>query len=123
MEDVDNEILLCKMKPRDLAELVKLIDDGKISGKIAKQIFPELLKTGKSPAAVIKERGITQISDESEIEKIVKEVIAENTQIVDDIKKGKDRAVGFLVGLVMKKTKGQANPGIVNKLIRDQINA
>jgi len=123
MEDVESELLECKLTSRNLAELVKLIDDGKISGKIAKQIFPELLSTGETPSELLKEKGIVQISDKSEVEKIVICVIEENSDLVKQIKNGKDRGIGFLVGQVMKKTKGQANPGLVNKLIRDNINS
>jgi aspartyl-tRNA(Asn)/glutamyl-tRNA(Gln) amidotransferase subunit B len=122
LDDVDTQISESKLKPKNLADMVRLIEEGKISGKIAKQIFPELLKTGKSPEDVLKETGMTMISDISEIDTIVREVIKENPELVEQIKSGKDRAIGFLVGQVMKKSKGQANPAIVNKLIKEQIN-
>ncbi|MBU1625859.1 Asp-tRNA(Asn)/Glu-tRNA(Gln) amidotransferase subunit GatB, partial [bacterium] len=100
MDDVDTQIIECKLEPKNLALMVRLIDEGRISGKIAKQIFPELVETGKSPEDILKEKGITLISEESEIKAIVKEVIIENPDLVEQIRNGKDRVLGFLVGQV-----------------------
>ena len=107
--------------PKHIAELVRLIDDGTISGKIAKQIFSETVLSGKLPSEIVKEKGLVQITDISAIEKIVDEVLKENPEAITAIKAGKDRTIGFLVGEIMKRTKGKANPKIVNDLIRKKM--
>ncbi len=112
---------LVKIKPEDLAELLKLIDSNEISGKIAKDVLPQMLETGKSATDIIAEKGLKQIGSEEEIAKIVDKIISENSEIVSSIKAGKTSAIGFLVGQVMKETKGQANPAMVNKIINEKI--
>jgi aspartyl-tRNA(Asn)/glutamyl-tRNA(Gln) amidotransferase subunit B len=107
--------------PNQLAELLQLIEKGTISGKIGKSVIEEMFETGKGPAVIIKEKGLAQISDESALLKLVDEVIAANPQSVEDYKAGKERAIGFLVGQIMKATKGQANPGVVNNLLKEQL--
>lgn len=102
-----------------LGEMIGLIDKGTISGKIAKTVFKAMLDTGKSPQAIVEEQGLVQISDEGAIRTIVEQVVANNPQSVADYHAGKEKAVGFLVGQVMKETKGKANPALVNKLIID----
>jgi aspartyl-tRNA(Asn)/glutamyl-tRNA(Gln) amidotransferase subunit B len=111
-----------KVTPQGLGELIKLIDKGTISIKIAKTVFKEMIETGKSPDKIVEEKGLVQISDEGELKRIVDEVIAANPQSVADFKAGKDKAIGFLVGQLMKATKGKANPGVVNELLRDALN-
>lgn len=115
-----NEIPNCDVRPEYLVELVNLIDKGKISGKIAKEILPEIRK-GKSPKEIVKNRGLEQISDTSELEKIVDKIIKKNSDAVAKIKLGQMGVMGFLVGQVMKETKGQANPKIVNEILRNNI--
>ncbi|NMB36020.1 MAG: Asp-tRNA(Asn)/Glu-tRNA(Gln) amidotransferase subunit GatB [Firmicutes bacterium] len=115
------DIVDCKVKPHDLGNLLKLIDEGTISGRIAKTVFEEMFATGKKPEAIIKKKGLTQISDEGTLLKIVEEILADNPGSVEDYHSGKDRALGFLVGQVMKKTKGQANPQMVNELLREKL--
>lgn len=105
----------------NLAELVELIDKGVISGKIAKDVFKEMQEKGAKPAAVVEAKGLKQISDEGAVGAIVDEVIANNPQSVEDFKNGKERALGFLVGQVMKATRGQANPELVNKLLQEKL--
>lgn len=105
------------IRPEGLAELISLIAKGTISGKIAKKVLPEMWTSGKSAADVVKEQGLVQITDTGAIEEIVKSVIAANPQSVADYKAGKKKAIGFLVGQVMKETKGRANPGVVNQLL------
>lgn len=105
----------------NMAELVELIDKGVISGKIAKDVFKEMQEKGQQPGAIVEAKGLKQISDEGAIAAIVDDVIAKNPQSVDDFKSGKERAIGFLVGQVMKATKGQANPEVVNKLLREKM--
>jgi len=111
----------CKIKPQDLAQLIFLIEKGEISGKMAKGIFDEMLEKGKNPELLMKEKNLKQISDESELTKIVEEVIKENPSCLADYQKGKTQALGFLVGQVMKKTKGQANPQLVNKILQERL--
>lgn len=110
-----------KISGQGLGEMIGLIEKGTISGKIAKTVFKEMLETGKAPNQIVEEKGLVQINDEGAIKSIVEQVIANNPQSVADYKAGKQKAVGFLVGQVMKETKGKANPGLVNKLIVDAL--
>jgi aspartyl-tRNA(Asn)/glutamyl-tRNA(Gln) amidotransferase subunit B len=104
-----------------LAELLALMDKGTISGKIAKSVLEEMYSTGKDPSIIVKEKGLAQISDEGALLGIIDSVIAANPQSVEDYRAGKDRAIGFLVGQIMKATKGQANPGLVNQLLKEKL--
>ncbi|MFC4770034.1 Asp-tRNA(Asn)/Glu-tRNA(Gln) amidotransferase subunit GatB [Effusibacillus consociatus] len=115
------EITDSKMKPEHLGKLIGLIDKGTISSKIAKTVFEDMFATGGDPEKIIQEKGLVQISDEGELAKIVDEVIANNPQSVADYKAGKEKALGALVGQVMKATKGKANPQIVNKLLMERL--
>ena len=110
-----------KATGRGLGEMIGLIEDGTISGKIAKKVFRTMLETGKTPRQIVEEEGLVQISDEGEIRGIVARVIEANPQSVADFLAGKEKAIGFLVGQVMRETKGKANPGLVNMLIREQL--
>jgi aspartyl-tRNA(Asn)/glutamyl-tRNA(Gln) amidotransferase subunit B len=110
------------LTPENLAGLIKLIEKGTISSKIAKKVFKELVEKGGDPETIVKEKGLVQISDEGALRKIVLEVLDANPQSIEDFKNGKDRALGFLVGQVMKATKGQANPPMVNKLLIEEMN-
>jgi len=107
----------CRLQPSELAKLVRLVDDGVISGNIAKNVFKELFETGGDPEAHVKAKGLVQISDTSAIEGLVDEVIAENPSEVERFKGGEKKLTGFFVGQVMKKSKGKANPGLVNQLL------
>ncbi len=108
--------------PKNLSKLLKLINNNTISGKIAKAVFQEMLKEGKNPEIIVKEKGLKQVTDSGEIEKIIDKVLAENQHSVEDFKNGKARAMGFLVGQVMKVSKGKANPQIVNEILRKKLN-
>ena len=110
-----------KITPANLAELVNLIKEGVLSSKLAKKVFAEMLKDNESPKALVKKLGLEQVSDEGAIAAMVDEVIAANPQSVADYKAGKDRAIGFLVGQIMKKSKGKANPGMVQKLLKEKM--
>ncbi|AMA74199.1 glutamyl-tRNA amidotransferase [Aneurinibacillus sp. XH2] len=110
-----------KMTPEQLGQMIKLIDKGTISTKIAKKVFREMMETGKDPEKIVEEQGLVQISDEGAIKQMVDEVIANNPQAVADFKAGKEKAIGALVGQVMKASKGKANPGLVNQLLRDAL--
>jgi len=111
----------CKFTPDRLAGLIRLIDDGAISGKIAKQIFPELFAEGLDPAAYVQDKGLAQISDSSALESAVDAVLAANPAEVEAYRGGKTKLMGFFVGQIMKATKGQANPGLVNELLRKKL--
>ncbi|MFC4077626.1 Asp-tRNA(Asn)/Glu-tRNA(Gln) amidotransferase subunit GatB [Salinithrix halophila] len=104
-----------------LAGMIGLIEKGTISNSIGKKVFKELIEKGGDPAGIVEEKGWVQISDEGKLQEVVSEIVAANPQSVTDLKNGKDRALGFLVGQVMKATKGKANPKLVNELIRKEI--
>jgi len=104
-----------------LSELIRFITDGTISGKIAKTIFEQMYKTGKPADEIIKEQGLVQISDDKQIEKFIDEAISENVKAVSEYKNGKLQALGALVGAVMKKTKGKANPKMVNEILKKKL--
>jgi len=106
---------------KGLAKMIQLIEDGTISSKIAKRVFADLVENGSDPEEFVKKEGLVQISDEGELLKIVNQVLDENEQSVADFKDGKGRALGFLVGQIMKATKGQANPQLANKLLKEEI--
>ncbi len=111
----------CALTPDKLAGLLRLIDDGVISGKIAKQIFPELCATGLDPQAYVRQKGLSQISDSGALESAVDAVLAANPAEVEAYRGGKTKLMGFFVGQIMKATKGQANPGLVNELLRKKL--
>lgn len=110
-----------KVSPAHLAELVNLIKDGVLSSKLAKKVFAEMLKEDEAPKALVKKLGLEQVSDEGAILKLVEETLAENPQSVADYKAGKDKAIGFLVGQIMKKSRGKANPGMVTKMLKEKM--
>lgn len=111
------EIEAVKLDGQGLGEMIGLIEKGTISTKIAKTVFKEMLESGKPPQVIVEEQGLVQISDEGAILAVVQQIIASNPQSVEDYKAGKQKAIGFLVGQVMKETKGKANPGLVNQLL------
>lgn len=108
-----------KITGQGLGEMIGLIEKGTISTKIAKTVFKEMLESGKLPQQIVEEKGLVQISDEGAIKSIVEQVVAANPQSVEDYKAGKQKAIGFLVGQVMKESRGKANPAIVNKLLEE----
>lgn len=107
--------------PGQLGEMVNLINDKTISSSIAKQVLKEMFKSGKDPKAIVKEQNLAQMSDTGELKGMVLDVMKANPQSVEDLKNGKEKAIGFLVGQIMRQTKGKANPQMVNQLIRDLI--
>ena len=113
------EITDCRITPARLGEMIRMIDAGEISNRMAQEVFDQMFDTGKSAEAIVKEQGLAQISDEDELAGIVAAVIAENPAAVQDFNQGKKRAIGFLVGQVMKATRGKANPGIVNQKLQE----
>ena len=115
------DITECPVSPAALIELLKLIESGTISGNIAKGVFEEMYQTQNSASSIVEKKGLKQITDSSAIEKIVEEVLQANPSQVEELKGGKEKVLGFLVGQVMKLSKGKANPGMVNKLIKEKI--
>jgi len=115
------EIGDCPVDPKALTDLLKFLQKGTISGKIAKTVFEEMYQTGKSSASIIEEKGHSQISDESTIIKLVEETITAHPEQCEQFRNGKDKVIGFLVGKVMQASKGQANPAMVNKLLKEKI--
>lgn len=109
------------ISPENVAELVRLIDEGVISGKIAKTIFDEMFETSQSPDAIVEKKGLKQISDPALIEQVVDAVLARSQGQVADFKAGKDKMFGYFVGQVMKDTEGKANPGMVSELLKKKL--
>jgi aspartyl/glutamyl-tRNA(Asn/Gln) amidotransferase, B subunit len=109
------------LKPEMLCKLIKLIVEGKISITAGKEVFNEMFETGKDPEDIVKDKGLSQISSSDVLEKIVDEVLAANPKSIEDYKSGKLQAAGFLMGQVMKKSKGQANPGIAKELVEAKL--
>ncbi|MDB2684250.1 Asp-tRNA(Asn)/Glu-tRNA(Gln) amidotransferase subunit GatB [Alphaproteobacteria bacterium] len=107
--------------PQKLGELIALISKAVISGKIAKDVFSDMMITKKSPSEIVKEKGLEQVSDDKEIMKLIDKVISENQDKVKDYLGGKDKLLGFFVGQVMKLSQGKANPGLVNKLLKESL--
>ncbi len=110
-----------QVKADRIIRLSRMIDEGKLSSTSAKTVFEQMAKSSEAPEKIARRLKLVQVSDEDAIEKIVAEVISENPKVAEDIKKGKAKAIGFLVGQVMAKSKGQANPGVAQKLIKKQL--
>ena len=117
----DTEIENTKVTPKLLVDMLELVDNGTLGGPAAKTVFEEMFKSGKCASDIVTERGLAQINDASEIEGIVDRVIASNGQAVEDYKKGREQALQFLVGQVMRDTKGRADYIVVNELIRERL--
>jgi aspartyl-tRNA(Asn)/glutamyl-tRNA(Gln) amidotransferase subunit B len=111
----------CPVTPRLLGELLKLIDGGTISGKIAKTVFDEMWKSGKKPGQIVEEQGLVQVSDNGAILAIIDEIMARNQGQVEEYRGGKDKLFGFFVGQVMKASRGKANPSVVNDLLLEKL--
>ncbi|MGB3401781.1 MAG: Asp-tRNA(Asn)/Glu-tRNA(Gln) amidotransferase subunit GatB [Microcoleaceae cyanobacterium] len=111
------------LKPEALAELITLIEEKTISGKIAKDILPELLSQGGSPKALVEKKGLIQISDTNELEAIIDQVLTENADKVEQYRNGKTKLQGFFVGQIMKKTSGRADPKLTNQLLGKKLNS
>jgi aspartyl-tRNA(Asn)/glutamyl-tRNA(Gln) amidotransferase subunit B len=111
----------CPVSPELLAGVLKRIADNSISGKIAKTVFEAIWQSGKTADQIIEEQGLKQLTDSGAIEAIVDEVIAANPGQFEELKAGKEKLIGFFVGQVMKLSKGKANPGMVNQLIKKKI--
>ncbi|MFD1065541.1 Asp-tRNA(Asn)/Glu-tRNA(Gln) amidotransferase subunit GatB [Oceanobacillus locisalsi] len=107
--------------PASLAKMIQLIDDGTISSKIAKKVFAELVENGGDPEKIVEEQGLVQISDPEQLKPVINNILDQNEQSIIDFKDGKKKAKGFLVGQIMKETKGQANPQLVNEILAAEL--
>ncbi len=116
-KDIKNTLI----KPEQIGKLVELVRKGVISGKIAKTVFKEMYGSGEDPEKIVKEKGLVQITDRGELEKLVEEVLNSNPKAVEQYRAGKKNTIGFFVGQIMKKTKGKANPKIVNELLVEKL--
>ncbi|NMB07412.1 MAG: Asp-tRNA(Asn)/Glu-tRNA(Gln) amidotransferase subunit GatB [Tissierellia bacterium] len=121
LNDAGLEIKDLKFGPKELADLIELVNEGKISNNIGKKVLRDMFETGKTPETIVKEKGLIQISDAGELEEVINKVLLENQQSIVDYRSGKDRALGFLVGQVMKATRGKANPQMVNKMLKEKL--
>jgi aspartyl-tRNA(Asn)/glutamyl-tRNA(Gln) amidotransferase subunit B len=117
LKEDNREIADCPVTPALLTGMLRLVEAGTISGKIAKTVFDEMYKTGKEPARIVEEKGLVQVSDTGAIETIIHEVLAANAEKVEEYRGGKDKLFGFFVGQVMKASKGKANPALVNEML------
>lgn len=115
------EISDCLVSPRQLGELIEMVETGTISGKIAKTVFAEMLISAKDPQTIVSEKNLLQVSDESELLEMVKDIIAENPGQAQDFRDGKTKLMGYFVGQLMQKTKGKANPKLANKLFAKEL--
>jgi len=117
----DRAVAACRIPPANLVGLLALIDDGTISGKIAKDVFEKMYRSGDTAQAIVSREGLTQVADEGALGAAVDRVLGEHAKVVDDFRAGKKAALGFLVGQVMKSTQGKANPAVVNRLLVEKI--
>ena len=121
LELAGTDVRACPVSPDELGALVRLIDEGKISGKQGKDVLVEMCATGKGAAAIVEERGLVQVSDTGEIDRIVDEIITANPQQLEQYRAGKETLFGFFVGQVMKASKGKANPKVVNERLKEKL--
>jgi len=119
--DDDKAIAACPISPVALRELIMLVEDGTISGRIAKDVFEKMLATGEGARAIVAREGLTQVADAEALRAVVETVLSTHAKVVDDYKAGKKAALGFLVGQVMKATSGKASPAVVNKLLIEKL--
>jgi aspartyl-tRNA(Asn)/glutamyl-tRNA(Gln) amidotransferase subunit B len=121
LNDTGTSIDRCPVTPQLLVDLLKLIEGGTISGKIAKTVFDEMWRSGKDPAVIVQEQGLVQVSDSGAIEAIIDEILTREAGQVEEFRSGKDKLFGFFVGQVMKASKGKANPAVVNELLMSKL--
>jgi aspartyl-tRNA(Asn)/glutamyl-tRNA(Gln) amidotransferase subunit B len=117
----EREIDQCPVTPKHLSEMLFMMEEGTISGKIAKDVFEEMYRTGEHPEKIVRDKGLVQILDGGEIEKAIEKAMEANPKQVEDYRKGKEKIFGFFVGEVMKQTQGKANPKLVNELLKKKL--
>jgi len=123
LKNTEKDIEECPIPPGDLAALIRTIDTGEISGKIAKTVFDEMGRTREKPAVIIGRMGLAQLSDEASLGTVIDHVLAANPKQVAEYRLGKTKVMGFFVGQVMKETKGQANPQVLNELLLKKLSS
>ena len=111
----------CLVKPNQLGTLLNMVEEGTISGKIAKTVFFDMLESGKDPEQIVKEKNLVQVSDESELLALVREIIEQNPSQAEEFRGGKTKVMGYFVGQLMQKTKGKANPKLANQLFNQEL--
>ena len=121
MNEKDLSFRKLGIKPGMLAELISLIQEGTISGKMAKNLLPDLQNSDQSVKELVKAKGLVQVSDEQELLKMIDSLILEHAAQVEEYRGGKTKVLGFFVGQLMKQTQGKANPGVANKLIKSRL--
>jgi aspartyl-tRNA(Asn)/glutamyl-tRNA(Gln) amidotransferase subunit B len=121
LNSVKKSISDSPVSPAHLGRLIGLLQQGTISGKAAKIVFDEMFASGQDPQAIVKAKGLVQVDDEAQISAWVDEALAANPKVVGDVKAGNERALGTLVGSVMKKSSGRANPQTVNRLLKEKV--
>lgn len=113
-----DEMAACPVRPEDLGKLMRMVESGAISGKIAKGVFADMLQGGGDPEVIVRQKGLSQMSDEGELAAMAQEIVAANPEQAQQFREGKDKVLGFFVGQLMKKTRGKANPQLANELLR-----
>jgi aspartyl-tRNA(Asn)/glutamyl-tRNA(Gln) amidotransferase subunit B len=121
LNESKKEIEECPITPSSLANMLKMVDGGLISGTIAKKVFEEMYTSGKEPHEIVKERGLEQVSDEGELSTVIDGILADHPQQAEEYRQGKEKVFGFFVGAVMKATRGKANPQMVNELLKKKL--
>jgi aspartyl-tRNA(Asn)/glutamyl-tRNA(Gln) amidotransferase subunit B len=115
------EIDQCQVMPAQLGSLLNMVEEGTISGKIAKTVFTDMLQSGKDPEQIVRDKNLVQVSDESELLALVREIIEQNPTQADEFRGGKTKVMGFFIGQLMQKTKGKANPKLANQLFNQEL--
>ncbi|MEJ2056943.1 MAG: Asp-tRNA(Asn)/Glu-tRNA(Gln) amidotransferase subunit GatB [Desulfofustis sp.] len=113
----------CRVKPEQLGALLNMVEEGTISGKIAKTVFGDMLANGTDPELIVKEKNLVQVSDESELLALVREIIEQNPDQADEFRGGKTKVMGYFIGQLMQKTRGKANPKLANKLFNQELSS
>ncbi|MCY4498945.1 MAG: Asp-tRNA(Asn)/Glu-tRNA(Gln) amidotransferase subunit GatB [Rhodospirillaceae bacterium] len=121
LNESGREITDSPVSPDDLGDLIDLVADGTLSGRLAKEVFDAMFESGRPPGEIVEERGLEQVSDRGEIEALVDTVVGENADKVEEYRAGKDKLFGFFVGQVMKASQGRANPKVVNDILRQKL--
>ncbi len=121
MKETDTEIDDIRVRPGQLVELIDMTEEGKLSSNLAKDVFVRMYETGRGPAEIAEEAGLVQMSDVDQVASAVDAAIAGNPQAVADYMEGKNKAIGFLVGQVMKETRGKANPRMASSLVKEKL--
>jgi aspartyl-tRNA(Asn)/glutamyl-tRNA(Gln) amidotransferase subunit B len=123
LKEDDTDIGECPVAPGQLSALIKMIEQGKISGKIAKSVFQDMYRSGEDPHKIVADKGLALLSDTTELAVLIDDVLAANPSQVQEYRAGKEKLLGFFVGQIMKKTKGQADPHALNDLLKEKLQA